>query len=175
LKNTIRRMVPAAALTAVLVAVPAHAKKPDLAGPQAATEHGHGQHSGRCKPHTAGWTVGGTVVESTIADNGDGTFSGDLVVTVARTNSAARAERKGDEPKSYTLTNVRASFDDLPDANGDGAVDAADVAAGDRVRLVGRVAKPKRRCAAPDSTVATIRKVAFAAPAPAPGSESDEG
>jgi hypothetical protein len=164
LKNTIRRVAPAAALAAVLIAVPAHAKKPDFAGPQAAAEHGHGHQSGRCKPHTAGWTVGGTVVESTLADSGDGTFSGDLVVTVTRTNSFARSEREGDQPKTYTLTNVRASFDDLADTNGDGAVDAADVAAGDRVRLIGRVAKPKRRCPAPDSTAATVRKVAFAAP-----------
>ena len=178
MKNVIGRIAPAAALTAALIAVPAQAKRPDHAGwhgGDRVAEHGgkgHGK-SGRCKAPKVGWVVKGTLVETTLVDNGDGTFGGDVVVTVTRTNKHARAEGDGTQPKTYTLTGVRASFDDLSDRNGDGVVGLGDVAAGDDVKLIGSIARAKKRCPAPETAAAaTIRKVAF--DAPEVETESDE-
>jgi hypothetical protein len=157
----------AAALAAALIAVPAQAKKPEHAGPpddRASTpERGHGQ-SGRCKVQKVGWGVRGEVVEATLSAEEDGRLSGDVVVDVRQTTAHARAERKGEQPKTYTVTDVRGSFDELADRNGDGAVGAADVAPGDEVKLLGSIAKPKRRCPAPDPAAEVIRKAIFHAP-----------
>jgi len=179
--NGIRRIAPAAALAAALMVVPAHAKKPDHAGPK------HGGHaeegkrggkgsgkSGRCKAHQVGWAVKGTLVSHTLTSGTDGKFSGDVVVTVTRANKHGRGEVDGAGPKTYTVSGVKASFDDLSDRNADGAVDAGDVQAGDKVVLVGRVAKAKKRCAAPEAAAATVRKVNFSAPEPTEAEEPAE-
>jgi hypothetical protein len=150
----------AGALAAALIAVPAQAKKPDHAG----APDDRPAASKRCKTQNVAWNVRGEVVESTLVTDEDGRVSGDVVVTVTGTNASARSERAGDQPKTYSLTAVRTSFDDLEDSNADGVVDSGDVAAGSAVKLLGSVARPKRRCPAPESATATIRKAIFATP-----------
>ena len=91
----------------------------------------------------------------------DGTFSGEIKLTVKRTNHHARGEKEGTVEKTYTLTNVHVTFG-LSDVNKDGKVNLEDVKAGDRVKLIGKVTKIAKKC---DHThfeaQKTIRKVVF--------------
>ncbi|TMK99500.1 MAG: hypothetical protein E6G34_02865 [Actinobacteria bacterium] len=152
-----------------------HAPKTTPVGPPSnrpADEHGlvkgksgapsnHGK-SHKCSPHKVAFIVSGTLVELIgFHENTDGTFSGEIKLTVKRTNHHARGEKEGTVEKTYTLTNVHVTFG-LSDVNKDGKVNLEDVKAGDRVKLIGKVTKIAKKC---DHThfeaQKTIRKVVF--------------
>jgi hypothetical protein len=149
-----------AALAAVAaLALPAGAAQAHQTG----EEHSHGnttQQSNRCdRTPTVGFTARGTFVS----------LSGStLTANVTRGNrNARRYYRSQDEtlPSEQTFTvgpNTRVRFgDDITDTSGNGTVGFEDLQSGTtyNVRVVGRVAKPKRNCANQTQTPPTIRRV----------------
>ena len=65
---------------------------------------------------------------------------------VAQANRHARRWLAANDPV-FSLIGVQPSFEGVTDANADGVVDLADVTAGDRVQVMGKLARPKRGCA----------------------------
>ena len=144
-----------------------HAPKTTPVGPPSnrpADEHGlvkgksgapsnHGK-SHKCSPHKVAFIVSGTLVELIgFHENTDGTFSGEIKLTVTHKNHHATSEA------SYTLANVHVTFG-LSDANGDGKRNLEDVMSGDRVKLIGKLAQVAKQC--PKTTAAPkFRKVVF--------------
>lgn len=163
-----KRIVLAATLAAVAVAVPAQASKPESPGAQGkAPSTLAGSKSKRCTPRSVAYVAFGAYVSSTLTqtqgtattDNAsDDRWSGTLVVDVKRTNRHGRAD-KGTQ-KEYTLTDARVR---LADRNDDGIADVP--VAGDRVRVQGKITRLARRC---DSTGFTaevkVRSVGFNKP-----------
>lgn len=153
-----RRIGLAAALLAAAMVVPAQAAKPADPGSQG-TSHGH--HGKSCKPHRVGWVVKGTLVEQSLEDvDGDGKYSGTVTVTVTHTNKHARDEKGGPQPKTYTVKDVKVTFG-VNDANNDGKQDGLDVAAGDQVKLIGKVTRVRKKCDQSEAGKVSIRKVVF--------------
>src|SRR5512143_1527869 len=127
-----------AGCVAALAAAPAWAH--GNAGNHPTAPHGQsGQHgkSHKCKPHKVAYVAVGTLVSQTLAqDAGATTYSGDVVVNVTRTNHNGRAD-KGQQV-TYTLTKSRITLG-LVDQNNDGSVGLDDLAAGDPVRVIGKI------------------------------------
>lgn len=160
------------ALAACALAVPAYAgaDKPPGAGGQSAKQHGkseathgksqatHGK-SHKCKVHSVGYVVGGTLVtdgltqtagQDTPNDASDDRFGGTVVLTVTHTNHWARA-LSGQQ--TLTLTNVRVSL-------GDGV--AQPPAPGTRVHVIGKVTAVAKKCQDKSAAgVVTFKKVVF--------------
>ncbi len=175
-----KKLAMLAALSAVAVAVPAQASKPENPGSQRSaqgTAHEQGtahrgsskaaKGKGRCAPRSVGYVAFGDFVSSALtqtqgADTADSTnddrWSGTLVVAVTRTNRHARAD-KG-TTKTYTLKDAKVR---LADRNDDGTRDVP--VAGDRTRVQGKITRLNRGC---DATAFTpelrIRSVGFHAP-----------
>jgi hypothetical protein len=130
-------------------------------------EHGkHGKHGHAnqnkakscAKLHTVGYQVGGTLVSMT-ADDPDTTDTSEATVTLTVTsaNSHARnsgeledqnADRKGNQVKGATYT-IPAGDAFVMKLGDDGALVPA---AGDRVKVKGRIAMTKKRCAEEGAT-----------------------
>jgi hypothetical protein len=132
----------------------------------------HGK-SHKCKPHKVGYVAAGTLVSQTLAqDAGAKTYSGDVVVDVKRTNHHGAAD-KGKQV-TYTLTHARIVFG-LDDTNNDGSVGLDDLAAGDRVHVIGKITALAKKCDKSNFTATeTIRKVVFHAPATPSGSQDQQ-
>lgn len=139
--------------------------------------HGRDDHptpparSHKCTPHKVGYVAAGTLVSQTLvvdaaaADRGGSkpTYSGDVTIDVKRTNHAAKDDRG--TTKTYTLDHARVVFG-LDDQNSDGRVDLADLAAGDRVKVIGKVTKLAKRCDQTGFTpTLTIKKLIVHEPA----------
>lgn len=104
--------------------------------------------SHQCKPHSVAYVESGIVdgaTASTLAANPDGTWSGTLVVKVTTANHWAKADKR--TTVSYTFTNAKLSVH-----FNDGAIGFA---AGEHIRLIGKLAAVAKKCTA-------------LAPAPAP-------
>lgn len=138
------------------------------------TGHGKGKagkpsHPGkshRCTAHSVGYVAGGLLASQTLTKNEDGTYSGELVVEVKRTNHHGASD-KG-TTVTYKVTNARVRFG-LKDTNNDGSVGLDDVATGDRVHLIGRITTLARHCDQSGFTAEkTIRQIVFHAPHPVP-------
>ena len=165
-----RKIVLAATVAAVAVAVPAQASKPASPGAQGKAPSTKASKSKRCTPRSVAYVAFGEYVSSTLAqtqgaataDNAsDDRWSGTLVVDVKRTNKFGRAD-KGTQ-KTYTVTDVKVR---LADRDGNGTPDAP--VAGDRVRVQGKVTRLMRKCDASAFTAELkIRSVGFNAPKPA--------
>jgi hypothetical protein len=142
---------------------------------QTAPQNPSGTHgkSHKCKPHKVAYVAVGTLVSQTLAqDAGASTYSGDVVVNVTRTNRHGRAD-KGQQV-TYTLTHARITFG-LADTNNDGTVGLDDLAAGDRVRAIGKITTLAKKCDKSNFTAeTTIRKVVFHAPATTPDSQDQQ-
>jgi hypothetical protein len=126
----------------------------------------HGK-SHKCKPHSVGFIVSGTFVSQTLTLNSDGTYSGDVVVTVTHTNHHAVGEKeaKVTVEKTYPLTKVHVTFG-LADTSANGSAGLEDLKVGDRVMLIGKVTKLAKKCDNSKFTAQkTIRKVVFNDPA----------
>jgi hypothetical protein len=145
------------------------------AGPPSSTpnnkDHGHsgekGSHgkSHHCVAHKVGYVASGTLVKQTLTKNEDGTYSGELEVAVKRTNHHASADRG--MTVDYQLSKARLVLG-VEDVNKDGKVNLEDVAAGDRVHLVGKITFLPRKCSETQfKAEKTIRQVVIGAPAPA--------
>jgi hypothetical protein len=107
------------------------------------------------------------VVDAAAADRGGAkpTYSGDVTIDVKRANHAAKGD-KG-TTKTYTLDHARVVFG-LDDQNSDGRVDLSDLAAGDRVKVIGKVTKLAKRCDQTGFTpTLTIKKLIVHEPAQA--------
>lgn len=139
--------------------------------------HGHGNSGGhhgkshRCVAHRVAYVAGGTLVSQTLvldtpapdARSTRPTYSGDVTIAVTRTNHQARGD-KG-TTKTYTLSHARVTFG-LTDQNNDGSVGLDDLAAGDRVKVIGKVTVLRKRCDQTGFTpTVTIRKLIVQAPA----------
>jgi hypothetical protein len=140
---TVRKIL-IAACAAALTATPAWAHGRDDHPAPPARSH-------KCTPHKVGYVAAGTLVSHTLvvdaaaAVDGDAkpTYSGDVTIDVTKTNKHAKADKR--TTKTYTLDHARVVLG-LDDQNGDGRVDLADVAAGDRVKVIGKVTKLAKRC-----------------------------
>jgi hypothetical protein len=127
------------AVGAMAVAVPAAAHSPN----SHSTGHGGNSGSHKCQAHRRAYVEGGTVdsvTPSTLAQNSDGTWSGTLVVDVTRANHTAKADRG--QTVTYTFDSAQLNV------RLDGGATGFD--SGNRVRLIGKLAKVGRRCPAPD-------------------------
>jgi hypothetical protein len=152
-----RRLALAAALASVAVAMPAEAHK--------GGERGDRGEAKKCKVHRVAWVVRGTVVSHALAKNDDGTYSGDVVVQVKRTNRAARDEKADPQPRTYTLDHAKARFSVSDQEPANGTVDETDVTAGDRVQLAGKVTRLRKKCDQTGFTAETkIRRAKFQDP-----------
>jgi hypothetical protein len=124
--------------------------------------------SHRCTPHKVAYVASGTLTaQSLVLDAGapadHPTYSGDVTIDVKKANHAAKAD-KG-TTKTYTLDHARVVLG-LDDQNGDGRVDLSDVAAGDRVKVIGKVTKLAKHCDQAGFTpTLTIKKLIVHAPA----------
>lgn len=137
---------------------------PGSGNPTGNTGHGKsgGQHgkSHRCVAHKVAYVAAGTLVSQTLVLDGGTTpsaaasdtrtthparptYSGDVAIAVTRTNRWARGD-KG-TTKTYTLVRARVLFG-LADTNNDGSVGLDDLAAGDRVKVIGKVTVLRRGC-----------------------------
>jgi hypothetical protein len=105
-----------AAIAACALAVPAYAgaNKPPGHGK---SQEAHGK-SHKCKPHSVGYVVGGTLVtdaltqsagQATPTDPSDDRYSGTVTLTVTHTNHWARTLTG---QQTLTFTNVRVTFGD---------------------------------------------------------------
>ena len=152
----------ALALAAALFAVPATAlaAKGGQGKSKGKAKSGQGKAKSCAKTHSRGFQVGGTLVSFT-ADDVATTDASEATVTLTVTsaNKHAResgeladmdAVKKGVQAKGTTYTVPAGDAFELK-LGDDGA---ADPAAGDRVKVKGRVAVTKKGCAAEGTTVA---------------------
>ena len=166
----INRILLSAVAAAAVAAVPAYAggpgSKPEhpaqAKGPKAGTTHGH-KGGKSCTPRKKAYVAAGVVEAAALTKNADGTYDGTLTVAVKKTNRHGR-DHKGTS-QTYTLDDARVT---LPDADGNGTVDAADAQAGQLAKVIGKITVLRKRCDATGFTAeVTVRKVVLkAAPAP---------
>jgi hypothetical protein len=139
--------------------------------------HGRGDHathparSHKCTPHKVGYVAAGTLRSQTLAVDAAAadystpkpTYSGDVTIDVTKASHAAKGD-KGTS-KTYTLDHARVVLG-LDDQNADGRVDLGDVAAGERVKVIGKVTKLAKKCDQTGFTpTLTIKKLIVHAPA----------
>jgi hypothetical protein len=140
-EQMIARKIALVACAAALTTSPAWALGRDDHPTPPASSH-------KCTPHKVAYVAAGTLVSQTLVlDSGapadKPTYSGDVTIDVKKGNKAARGD-KG-TTKTYTLDHARVVLG-LDDQNSDGRVDLGDVAAGDRVKVIGKVTKLAKRC-----------------------------
>jgi hypothetical protein len=122
--------------------------------------------SHKCRPHKVGYVASGTLSAQTLAlDAGARTYSGDVTIDVTKTNHAAKGDKR--TTKTYMLDHARVVLG-LEDQNADGRVDLADVAGGDRAKVIGKVTVLAKKCDQTGFTpTLTIKRLIVHAPAPA--------
>ena len=136
-----------AAVGALIAAVPATAHP-------GGNGNGNGGQSGqshKCQSHNRAYVESGTVDSTTAAtmvQNPDGTWTGTLTVDVTRTNHAAKADRG--QTVTYTFTSAQL------DVRFDGG--ETTFAAGDQVKLIGKIAAVGKNCPAPTTPAAPVFK-----------------
>ncbi len=116
--------------------------------------------SHKCMPHGVAYVASGTLVSDTLTENANGTVSGEVTVEVLHTNHHARAD-KG-TTKTYSVENAHVKLV-VPDSDKDGTVAVDDLAAGDRVKVIGKLTKVAKKCKAGESKL-TVRKLVFHGP-----------
>ena len=149
-----------AAAGALAIAVPAAAHPgPNTHANTHSTASTHSSKSHKCAPHNVAYIVSGTVdatTPSTLAANSDGTWSGAAVIDVTQTNHWAHAV-KG-TTQTYTFTNSKLS---VQMANG-----ATSFAAGDPVKMIGKIAVVSKKCTQPTTAAQPVFRQAVVSPAP---------
>jgi hypothetical protein len=115
------------AVVAPAAATPTHPSHPTHPS-QPPTSH-------RCAGHNVAYVASGQFVSWTATRNGDGTWSGTIIVHVTRSNHHAAAAKGGDV--TYTLSNTKVTF-------GHGANPPA---AGDPVHVRGKISELAKKCA----------------------------
>lgn len=115
----------------------------------------------RCVPHTVGYVVSGTLVSDTLVEAADHTYSGEVTVAVQHGNSHSRTAVG--TTATYKLEGAHLVLA-VADANGDGVINSADLAAGDRVHVLGRISAQPKSCTATEAPQPVISAIAFHAP-----------
>ena len=157
MKTNIKAGTLIAAASGLAIAVPA------AAHPGPSSHPGSGSHpsqSHKCQAHHRAYVEGGTVdatTPSTLADNGDGTWSGILVVDVTMANHAARADKQ--QTVTYTFTNAELKVRFKNGASG--------FTSGERVKLIGKQAAVAKKCTALSPAPAPMFRMLVVEPAPA--------
>lgn len=160
----IARKIALAACAAALTTSPAWAHGRDDHPTPSARSH-------KCTPHKVAYVAAGTLVDQTLvvdaaaAARGGSkpTYSGDVTIDVTKGNKAAKGDKR--TTKTYTLDHARVVLG-LDDQNNDGRVDLADLARGDRVKVIGKVTKLAKKCDQTGFTpTLTIKKLIVHAPA----------
>lgn len=177
---TVRKVLLAACAAALTTspawAHPGRGPSNDGTAPTGTTGRGNGggQHGKphRCVAHRVAYVAAGTLVSQTLVldtpapsdRSSRPTYSGDVTISVTRTNHWARGDTG--TSKTYTLVHARVALG-LADQNNDGSVGLDDLAAGDRVKVIGKVTVLRRGC---DQTgfapTITIQRLIVHAPAP---------
>jgi hypothetical protein len=103
---------------------------------------------------------GGYVSFAPSADAADAATAGDLTLDVPRANKHARG---GETRRTVSIAGARVAFEGVADTGGDG-VGFEDARAGDRVKVVGKLVRPKRGCEGTTSVVVKKVKVSREAP-----------
>jgi hypothetical protein len=156
-------------LAALTMTAPAIAETPEhhgTSGDHAAKTHSQSKSKHCKKTHSHAYIVRGALVSQARTTNPDGTVDGTIVVNVEKVNHHARAD-KG-VATTYTLDDAKLQVT-TEDRNKDGKVDQADAAAGDRVKLQGKITRRNKKCSADGFTATkTFRRVTISAPEPAP-------
>jgi hypothetical protein len=132
-----RRILAVAAALTLTVAVGSASAHHGGNGDQNASGRHHFRH------HHHGFVVAGTNASFDGSKNADGTYTGDLTLTLkghhhGTSTSAHKSNGSGDQPttKTFHLDNTAVKFaDSVTDANGDGTVDFSDVQPTDVVVL----------------------------------------
>jgi hypothetical protein len=121
-----------------VAAAGATATPPEGAGPpESAGKPESPGSSAKCKkPHGVAFVVGGTLT---------GYSELDLTLEVSQANRHARRWLESNEP-TFSTEGAVVSFVGVTDADASGAVGFEDVAATDRVRVIGKLVKPKPGC-----------------------------
>lgn len=131
-----------AAASALAIAAPVTAKPPDPSHPA------HPVKSHKCAAHKVAYTASGTFVSWATTKNADGTYTGTITVHVTKANHHATSAKGNDV--TYTLANTNVVFRKT----------ANPPAAGNRVKLIGKITEIAKRCS--DHSAAgtiTVRKV----------------
>lgn len=148
----------ACGLAFALAASPALAVKPDPDKPK-----GKDKKPPYCVPASVGFKASGTLVSAAVTQSAgadtttrsDDRYSGEITVDVKKANHKGLTGEQ-----AYTLTDARMKFHPRNDT---------DIAAGDRVKLSGKVTKLGKKCADGASITVTVKKVDVkAAKAPKP-------
>lgn len=140
-----------AAVAAALFAVPAMSveAKPSKPGSSGKSERKAQGNSKRCaKPHRLGFVVRGTLASS------DATS---VTLNVVGANRHARRYLES-SPATFSTAGAKLSFEGVTDSSGNGTVGLEDVAASDRIVVIGKLATPKKRCTGTSSLA--VRKIA---------------
>jgi hypothetical protein len=150
-----------AAISALTVAVPAsahpgHSVHHNNSNPRSGVNQHSGSH--RCTPHDVAYIESGTVdsaITSTLAANPDGSWSGTLVVDVSSADHWAKADKGTTVTFTFTNAHLIVRFD--------GSVTG--LAAGERVKLLGKLAVVPHNCTVPTPVPAPGIRVAVIQPA----------
>ena len=142
----------AVAAGALAIAVPAAAhpgpSKPD-----------HPSTSHKCMPHNVAYVESGTVdatpPTTPLAQNSDGTWTGTLVVDVARTNHWARKDKGMTVPETFTNAKLHVVFADNTTA----------FTSGERVKLIGKIATVAKKCTPPSTPATPVFRMIVVHPA----------
>ncbi len=149
-----------AAAGALAIAVPAVAHPgPNTHANTHSSAATHTSKSHKCAPHNVAYIVSGTVSStpaSTLAANSDGTWSGATAINVTQTNHWARAA-KG-TTQTYTFTNSKLAVDM--------ASGATSFSAGERVKMIGKIAVVSKKCTAPTAAAQPVFRSAVVSPDP---------
>jgi hypothetical protein len=136
---------------------------PGSSDPNKPSHPGHPGQSHKCNPHSVAYIASGTLLSQTLTKNTDGTYSGDVTLSVTHTNRHAAGDQG--TTKTYTLTNAPVTFG-VADVNHDGSVGLDDLNTGDSVKLIAKITTLARKCSQSGFTATTtIRRITFHTPA----------
>lgn len=151
-----KKILTLTAVLAIAAPISAFAAKPADPGSKGKTQSQ--AKSKRCKGPNVGYTVTGTLAgapDTSVADKVT------LSVNVTSTSKHARALKTATQPASITVPAAAYTYTGTAPATAD---------AGDRVKIIGKIYKPKKKgCPAPtaEQLEAKIRKVTVSEPEPA--------
>ncbi len=139
-----------AAASALAIAAPVTAKPTHPSHP---SHPAHPVKSHKCVAHKVAYTASGTFVSWAATKNANGTYTGTITVHVTKANHHATGA-KGNAV-TYTLADTKVVFGKT----------ANPPAAGDRVKLIGKITEVAKKCSDhSDAGTITLRKVDIRTP-----------
>lgn len=132
------------------------------------TDKSHGKSGadhGKCAEHESAYIVAGPLVSDTLtsSEEGTNTYSGQVVIEVARTNEHARAARG--ETETYTLEGDRVR----------GPISVEALAPGDWVKVIGKIEMQAPKCESTTSPKVDVRRLVIHGPKHADSKSGSEG